>query len=176
MVLRSDAEPQRNQGGKNVDTTKLSLGDKIAGASGIVLIISLFLPWYGVDVNLGGLSASESASAWEALGFVDILLFLIGLVAVGVVVAKATDNLPAELPGPLVVLAAGVLGVLLVLFRLLDLPTPDLGGEGIDFSRKFGIFLGLIAAGGVAYGGWRANEEAPAAAAAPPPAAPPAAS
>jgi hypothetical protein len=32
-------------------------------------------------------------------------------------------------------------------------------GSGIDFSRKFGIFLGLIAAVGVTYGGWRANEE-----------------
>jgi hypothetical protein len=158
-----------------VDTSKLSVGDQIAAVSGIVLLIALFSPWYGVDVNLGGFSASESASAWEALDFIDIVLFLIAVVAVGVPLAKAGGSLPDELPGPLLVLAAGGLGVLLVLFRLIDLPTPDVGGEGVDFSRKFGLFLGLIAAGGIAYGGWRANEETATTAAAPPPAAPPAA-
>jgi hypothetical protein len=163
-----------------VDTSRLSLGDQIAAVSGVVLLIALFLPWYGVDVNLGGIaSGSADASAWEALGFIDILLFLVAVVAIGVPVAKAAGSLPDDVPGPLLVLAAGALAVLLILFRIIDLPTPDLGG-GVDFSRKFGIFLGLIAAIGVAYGGWRANEEAPtgstSAPAPPPPAAPPAAS
>jgi hypothetical protein len=165
----------------SVDTSKLSIGDQIAAVSGVVLLISLFLPWYGVDVNIAGIAAgSASASAWEALDFIDILLFLVALVAIGVPVAKATGSLPADVPGPLLVLVAGGLAVLLVLFRIVDLPTPDLGG-GIDFSRKWGIFLGLIAAVGVAYGGWRANEEAPVTSASapsppPPPPAPPASS
>jgi hypothetical protein len=48
-----------------VDTSKLSIGDQIAAVSGAVLLIALFLPWYGVDVNLGGIAAgSASASAW----------------------------------------------------------------------------------------------------------------
>ena len=162
-----------------MDTSRLSVGDQIAAASGVVLLIALFLPWYGVDVNLGGIATgSASASAWEALGFIDILLFLVAVVAIGVPVAKATGSLPDDVPGPLLVLVAGGVGVLLVLFRIVDLPTPDLGG-GVDFSRKFGIFLGLLATVGVAYGGWRANEEAPATstpAAAPPPPAPPASS
>ena len=144
-----------------VDTSKLTIGDQIAAASGAVLLIALFLPWYGVDVSAGAISVSDSASAWEALDFIDILLFLISLVAIGVPVAKAMGALPAEVPGSLLVLAAGGLGVLLVLFRLVDLPTPDLGDQ-VDFSRKFGLFLGLLATVGVAYGGWRANEEAPA--------------
>jgi hypothetical protein len=145
-----------------VDTSKLSVGDQIAAVSGVVLLVALFLPWYGVDVEFAGVTGSASASAWEALEFVDILLFLMALVAIGVPVAKATGSLPDDVPGPLLVLGAGGLAVLLVLFRIIDLPTPDLGG-GIDFSRKWGIFLGLIAAIGVAYGGWRANEESPAA-------------
>jgi hypothetical protein len=154
-----------------VDRSKLSIGDQIAAASGVVLLIAMFLPWYGVDVNVGAFSASESANAWEALSFIDILLFVIALIAIGVPVAKATDSLPDDVPGPLLVLAAGGLGVLLVLFRLIDLPTPDLGDQ-VDFGRKIGAFLGLIATVGIAYGGWRANEEAPAtstSAAAPPP-------
>jgi hypothetical protein len=144
-----------------VDTSKLSLGDQIAAASGIALLIFLFLPWYGVDVNVGPLSASESASAWEALSFIDILLFLISLVAIGVPVAKATGSLPDDVPGAMLVLVAGGLGVLLVLFRIIDLPTPDIDAPGVDFGRKIGVWLGLIATAGIAYGGWRAQEESP---------------
>jgi hypothetical protein len=159
-----------------MDTSKLTLGEQIAAASGIALLIVMFLPWYGVDVNVGPLSASESANAWEALSFIDILLFLIAVVAIGVPVAKAMGSLPDDVPGPLVVLAAGGLGVLLVLFRLIDLPTPDISAAGVDFGRKIGIFLGLIATAGIAYGGWRANEESPVAttpASTPPPSPPP---
>jgi hypothetical protein len=144
-----------------VDTSKLSIGEQIAAASGIALLIVMFLPWYGVDVNVGPVSASESASAWEALSFIDILLFLIALVAIAVPVAKAMGSLPEDIPGSLLVLAAGGLGVLLVLFRIIDLPTPDISAPGVDFGRKIGIFLGLIATAGIAYGGWRANEESP---------------
>jgi hypothetical protein len=158
-----------------LDTSKLSVGDQIAAASGIALLIVMFLPWYGVDANIGQLSVSESANAWETLSFIDILLFLISLVAIGVPVAKATDSLPPDVPGATVVLAAGGLGVLLVLFRIIDLPTPDVSVGGIDFGRKIGVFLGLIATAGIAYGGWRATEESPvgSSSAAPPPPPPP---
>ena len=149
-----------------MDTSKLSLGEQIAAVSGIALIIVLFLPWYGAEVSAGALniSASGSASAWEAFGFVDILLFLIALVAIGVPVARMTDSLPEDLPAATIVLAAGGLGVLLVLWRIIDLPTPDIssiGSVSVDFKRKIGVFLGLIATAGIAYGGWRAMEESP---------------
>jgi hypothetical protein len=161
-----------------MDRSKLSLGDQIAAASGIVLLIALFLPWYGVDVNVGGVSASESVNAWEAMGFIDILLFLVALVAIGVPVARATGSLPEDVPGSLLILVAGGLGVLLVLFRLIDIPgsdVPSVAESSVDFGRKIGVFLGLIATAGIAYGGWRANAEHPAdstPAAAPPPPAP----
>jgi hypothetical protein len=160
-----------------VDTSKLSLGEQIAAVSGIVLLIVLFLPWYGVDVStpIANVSASDSATAWQAFDFVDILLFLIALVAIAVPVARMTDSLPGDVPGATLIVAAGGLGVLLVLWRIIDLPTPDISSIGsvkVDFSRKIGVFLGLIATAGVAYGGWRAMEESPVAstpAASPPP-------
>jgi hypothetical protein len=163
-----------------VDTSKLSLGEQIAAVSGIALLIVMFLPWYGVDVNGGIANISDSASAWEAFDFVDILLFLIAVVAIGVPVGRMTGTLPEDVPGAMLVAAAGALGVLLVLWRIIDLPTPDGGSFGpvsVDFSRKIGVFLGLIATAAVAYGGWRAMEESPASAtptSAPPPPPPPA--
>jgi hypothetical protein len=161
-----------------VDTSKLSQGELIAGVSGLALFVVLFLPWYGVDVNVGGFSASESASAWEAFDMTDIVLFLVAGVAVGAAALRLADATPEGIPVAAIVAGAGALAVLLVLYRLIELPGPDIpdaAGAGIDFGRRFGIFLGLVAAGGVAYGGYRQLSDAPQQAQAAPPA-PPAAS
>jgi hypothetical protein len=145
-----------------VDTSKLSTGDLVAGVSGIALVIVLFLPWYGVDVSVAGFSASESVNAWEAMSFIDILLFLVALVAIGVPVARATGSLPDDVPGSVILLGAGALGLLLVVWRVIDIPAPDvptIAKDSVDFGRKVGLFLGLIATAGITYGGWRANAE-----------------
>jgi len=145
-----------------MDTSRLTTGDIIAGVGGIVLLISLFLPWYGVSVDVAGFSASESGSGWEALGFIDILLFLIAIAAIGIVAARAAGVLPADLPAPVILLGLGALAVLLVLFRIIDIPVDGDIPDEVDLSRKAGIFIALIASAAVAYGGWRTNTETPA--------------
>src|SRR5215213_2547351 len=149
-----------------MDTSRLTTGDIIAGVGGIVLLISLFLPWYGASVDVGGFSASESGTGWEALSFIDILLFLIALAAIAIVAARATGRLPDEVPAAVVLLGLGALGVLLVLYRIIDIPGGDVPDE-VDLSRKIGVFVALIASAAVAYGGWRRNAETPAARAEP---------
>jgi hypothetical protein len=141
-----------------MDTSRLTPADMIAGVGGIVLLISLFLPWYGVSVDVAGFSASESASGWEVLSFIDILLFLCAVVAIGVVAARAGGSLPADVPAGVVLLAVGALALLLVLFRIIDIPAGDVRDE-VDLSRKLGIFIALLASAAVAYAGWRANAE-----------------
>ena len=145
-----------------MDTQRLTTGELIAGVGAAALLILMFLPWYGVDVNVAGFSASESGNAWETLEFIDILLFLLAVITLGVVGARMTGSMPDDFPGPMLLLAAGGLAALLVLFRVIDIPAPDVpagAGDAVDFSRKFGIFLALIAAAAMAYGGWRANAE-----------------
>jgi hypothetical protein len=145
-----------------VDSSKLGLGEIVAGVSGLALFIFMFLPWYGVD-SVGGFGVSGAdASAWEAFSFIDILLFLAAVVVVGLVLAQmveATPDMPA--PPAQIVTIAGVVALVLILFRLIFAPGLDTGGLDIDvdLSRKIGIFLGLIAAAGIAYGGWRAMNE-----------------
>jgi hypothetical protein len=160
-----------------LDTSRLSQGELIAGASGLALLVVLFLPWYGVDASFGGVTVSETANAWEAFSWIDILLFLVAAVAVGGVAARLADAVPADVPVATIVTGAGVVAVLLVLYRIVDIPGPDIPQiveSNIDFGREFGIFLGLVAAGGVAYGGYRQMNEAPQPAQpAPPPDAPP---
>lgn len=158
------------------------MGEKIAAGSGVVLLIALFLPWYGVGIEFGGVSASENGNAWETMSFIDLLLFLIALEAIAIPLARAAGSLPAGVPGPLILLVGGALALLLVIFRIIDIPAdfdgiPAAAEDAIDLSRKIGIFVALLAAAGLAYGGWRANAEVPRDAAtapsAPPPAAPP---
>jgi hypothetical protein len=147
----------------NLDTTKLRFGDLIAAGAGLLLIISLFLNWYKVSAEAAFVDASASVSAWDALSFIDILLFLIGVAAIVVAGLRAANVLPARPPvSPgLLVLVLGALAVLLVLFRILSIPDEGAGDiAGIDVGRSFGIFIALIAAAGVTVGGWLGwNEE-----------------
>jgi hypothetical protein len=143
-----------------MDTSRLTPVDMIAGVGGIVLLISLFLPWYGVSVDVAGFSASESATGWEVLSLIDIILFLCAVVAIAVVGARAAGALPPDVPAGLVLLAVGALALLLCLFRIIDIPAGDVPDE-VDLSRKFGIFLALISSAAIAYAGWRANAERP---------------
>ena len=57
----------------------------------------------------------------------------------------------------------GILSVVLILFRIISPPDFGVGDfgdiAGVDVGRKIGVFLGLIAAGGIAYGGWTAMQE-----------------
>jgi hypothetical protein len=145
-----------------MDVDRLSTGEKIAGASAVLLFIFMFFDWFTVDISGGeGLfSVSVGGSAWEAFSFIDLFLMLTILVTLAVVVIRLTDAL-IEPPVSLNAVAAilGGISVLLILYRIID-PPGDTGGlSGVDISPALGIFLGLIAAVGITYGGYRAMQE-----------------
>ena len=150
-----------------MDSSKLGVGEIVAGISGLALFVFMFLPWYGID-SVGGFGVSADASAWEAFSFIDLLLFLVCVVVVGLVIVQMAETTP-DMPAPpaQIITIAGVVALVLILFRLIFTPGVDTGGVDIevDLGRKIGVFLGLIAAAGIAYGGWRASSEGPAPAA-----------
>lgn len=145
---------------------KLSTGEKVSATSAILLFIFMFFDWFGVKVSgvpgfSGDISGSGGGSAWDALDVIPIFLMLAIVVALGVAVVRLTD---ADLEPPVslntVVAAVGGLAVLLILFRIVFPPDfGSFGGVSVDATLKFGIFLGLIAAAGIAYGGWSAMRE-----------------
>lgn len=147
-----------------MDSSRLGVGEIVAGISGLALFIFMFLPWYGID-SLGGFGVSGldlNLNAWEAFSFTDVLLFLVAVLVVGLVLVQMAESTP-DMPAPpaQIVTIAGVVALVLILFRLIF--TPDFDAEGfdidVDLGRKIGIFLGLIAAAGITYGGWRAGNE-----------------
>jgi hypothetical protein len=60
-----------------------------------------------------------------------------------------------------ILLGLGALAVLLVLYRIIDIPVEGDIPDEVDLSRKIGVFVALIGAAAVAYGGWRRNTETP---------------
>lgn len=141
--------------------SRAGTGALIAGAGGVVLLIALFLPWYSVSVEFAGESQSANASGWEALSTIDIMLLLVSLLAAAFAAAAVAGALPAgkASQAATAVAAAGGLAVALTLLRVIDIPADDEGLPGVDLGREIGVFIALLAAGAVAYGGFRSMSE-----------------
>jgi hypothetical protein len=146
-----------------MEVDRLSTGEKVSAVSAILLFIFMFFDWFGAKVETQGFTGTSSGggSAWDALDLIPIFLMAAIVVAIAVAVIRLTDA-DVEPPFSLNTLVAvlGGIAFLLILFRIIS--PPDLGdipGVSIDTTRKLGIFLGLIAAGGIGYGGYSAMRE-----------------
>jgi hypothetical protein len=149
-----------------MEVDKLNTGEKVSAASAILLFVFMFFDWFGVKISgvpgfSGDVSGSGGGSAWDALDVIPIFLMLAIVVAIGVALIRLTD---ADLEPPVslnaIVAALGGLAVLLILYRIVSPPDfGSFGGVSVDATLKFGIFLGLIAAAGIAYGGYSAMRE-----------------
>jgi hypothetical protein len=133
-----------------VERTRPSASDLIAPAGGVLLLVALFLPWYSRDTDIAGAVISQTWTAWQATPVIATLLFLVGVAAI------VAPSAPGAFRGDRLAALLGILGLLLVLFRAIDLPLPDVDlvqGDHADSSRGLGLFLALLATAGIAYGG-----------------------
>lgn len=148
--------------GVEFDRNRLSQGELIAAIGAVVLFVAMLMDWYGVKVktSLGSFGGGLAGpNAWQAFDFIDILLFLTILIVVGVAALRSLNRVPDMPYQPSVLVAiAGAVALLLVLYRFVVQPfdVPD----GVDITRKLGIYLGLLSAAAMAFGGWRAMQEA----------------
>jgi hypothetical protein len=141
-----------------MDVNRLSLGEKIAGVSGVLLFIFMFFDWFTASVSTGFFTASVGGSAWDAMEVIPILLMIGIVAAVGVAVVRLTDAVfEPTISMNAVVSVLGAISFLLILYRIIS--PPDSGFEGVSIDPAVGAFLGLIAAAGIAFGGYRAMQE-----------------
>ena len=147
-----------------MDTSRVSLGEIIAAAGGLVLLVCMFLPWFEATVSGRGaanvpVSTTTDTTGWEAFGGVfDILIIALAAIPIGTAVGRASSSLPPlPLQQGVLVLAAGGLLFAIVGLRLVDPPdainvaTP---GFEVDTTRKVAGFPALLAAAAVAAGGY----------------------
>ncbi|HEX7244630.1 MAG TPA: hypothetical protein VF245_03585 [Solirubrobacterales bacterium] len=148
-----------------MDLYKLSAGEKISTASGILLFVFMFFDWFGVEVSgvpgFSGTISGVGGSAWDALDVIPIFLVVAILAAVGVAVVRLTDaDLEPAISLNTIVAVLGALAFLLILYRIVDPPGGgQFGGVSVDTTLQVGIFLGLLSAAGIAYGGYSAMRE-----------------
>ncbi len=145
--------------------------EPVAGLGGVLLLVSLFLPWYAPSaaVAQGGgnlaepmLAAVVDATGWQALTVIDILLAAIAVLAIAVPLVSVLSNGPAKSVATEVLASVFCgLAVLLVLFRLIDSPIDG-------YELRYGAWLGLAGAVIAWVGSWMSlrDESAPGA---PPP-------
>jgi hypothetical protein len=133
--------------------SRLRPADVVAGVGGLALLITLFLPWYALDV--AGFGLHVAATAWQAFSVSDILLALLALLAIALPVVTAGASGPAK-PVAFGVLSSvgSILALLLVLYHLLNQPGPnDVVG------LRYGAWLGLAAAVVMLAGCWGAMRD-----------------
>jgi hypothetical protein len=125
-----------------MDLRRLRAGELLAATGGVVLLVSLFLPWY-----------RPSATAWQALAANDLILALVAAVAVSQLVVSAAHGAPGvPIATNSLVALFGLIGLVLVLVRVVWLP--DLADQ-----RAWGLWLGLAGAGAIVAGAWLAMRD-----------------
>jgi hypothetical protein len=147
----------------NFDISRLRRSDQIIGGSAIAFFIFLFFfKWYGVSSNVSsfaGVNVNVSKSGWSVFTNSRWIWLLTIIVAIGAVVVVA-GQLKLETPiKPSVLIAGlGALSTILILYRIIHHPTASasVGNFHASAGIKIGIWLGLIAAAGVTYGGYLA--------------------
>ena len=73
-----------------MEANRLNTGEKIAGISGVLLLIIMFLfDWFTIDVGGGVFDVSTGGNAWESLGFIDLILFLAAIAGIALAIAAA---------------------------------------------------------------------------------------
>ncbi len=152
-----------------MDVSRLRQGEKIAAGSAIALILIMFIfDWFGVSLRRSAtavLGVEGSRNAWgrsaSSTSFCSSRLW--PRLAMAYFSASGQSvSLPIALSA--IVAGLGILCVILVLFRIIDARATQSAHrrcfeQGVDVTRKIGVFLGLIAAAGVAYGGYLAMQE-----------------
>lgn len=139
-----------------MDWSKLGTGQKIAGIAGVVLVIDLFLPWYSLDFGLG--SSSLNAFDAEFLAWFGSFVAIAGAAVLLLKALDVTDVKVGNFQAEQLALGLGAIGAILILLRWITEPGETVGGIGL--SVGFGLWLGLLAAIAVAYGGFQATKDA----------------
>jgi hypothetical protein len=128
---------------------RLRDGEWIAGAGGVALLAAMFLHWYG--------AGPFEVTAWQAFGVLDVVLALLALLPLGLVFTQATRTSPSiPVAFSVFTMLAGALAALLMLYRIVNQPGPN---DLVEVQA--GAWLGFVAAGVIAAGGWRSMRVEP---------------
>jgi hypothetical protein len=124
------------------DLSRLQRGDIISAIGGVVLLVSLFLPWFSVDlgenVTLCG-AGNDICTAWQTFNFLDFLL-LAGCAAPFILVWIIARGHKLSWPPGEVTAIVGITATALILYNgVID----RAGNQPSSIHLDFGWYLGL---------------------------------
>jgi len=131
---------------------RVRTGELVAAGGAVVLLVAMFLEWYGAA---GG---GEGLTAWDAFSVTDVVLALVVLAGLALLAFQIVGRGPA-LPVAIGVVTASLafVALLLVLYRILNQPGSN---DAVDV--RLGAWLGLAATAAVWWGAWKAlSDERP---------------
>jgi hypothetical protein len=126
---------------------------RLAAVAALALLVTMFFPWYGLQsVGPKGVIYSHNINAFGDISFVEAAVFLVAAGVVVLLIGRA-ERREFALPGGdgTVITAAGGWATLLIFYRVFDRPS----GHGYPVGIQWGFFLAFVAAGSLAYAGWR---------------------
>ena len=131
----------------------LSPAERIVGAGGIAVVVSVLLPWYGIALGSG-----LSVTGLDLFGFAHAALLITVGAAVFLAVREASGHpLPRPLRAAELVAVAGTWGALLCFFLMAD--QPDELAARPDVQLRYGIFVALGGCLAIVVGGLRMRVE-----------------
>jgi hypothetical protein len=143
------------EGGGYLDTSRLSPGEFLGMGAALLLLASLFLPWFTTsDTNpnstLAGASDGESVNAWEVFGILDWLLVAACAAPFILTWIVARGHKLTWKPGE-VTMIVGITAFVLILCNGIILGRP---GDSVDIGLAIGYFVGLIASAAMLVAGY----------------------
>ena len=144
------------------DISRLRRADQIVGGGAILFFIFLFFfKWFGGSVSgalpAGSVSTGSSSTGWDTFTnsrWIWLITIIVALGSVVLVAGQRTLEIPLK---PSVVVAGlGALSTIFILYRIIHHPSASASFAGIhaSYGIKIGIWLGLIAALAITYGGY----------------------
>lgn len=139
---------------------RLSLGEKVLGASALALFLLSFAGFW-IKVEADVVDFTVRGNAWEGYGILLKLGLFLALAAAVLVIARAAN---ANLTLPWATVYKGLAGatLALIVIQFLIGPAEADGFQGVEVSRGIALFIGMLLAAVMAAGAWM-HSEAPAA-------------
>jgi hypothetical protein len=141
--------------GSYLDFSRLSPGEFLGMGAGLVLFVSLWLPWFTTSEDnpnsrLAGASGGDGVNAWQVFTTLDILL--IGACAAPFILSwiLARGHRLTWKPGE-VTMVVGITAFVLILCNGIILGRP---GDAVDIGLGIGYFVALIASAGLLVAGY----------------------
>jgi hypothetical protein len=131
----------------DIDFRRLERGDIISAVGALVLLISLFLPWFSVDLNenqeLCGATA-DSCTAWQTFRILDFVL-LAGCAAPFILVWIIIRGHELSWPPGEVTAIVGIAATALILYNgMIDRVGTERSAVHLDVGWYMGMAGGLI--------------------------------